>query len=80
MRRDTDMAHGTAEDFYDLVRGGLMDELGITATTSDENISIIAAKEFDEALEQGQVVTGIYTYLSALRDELAANDHEGEQS
>lgn len=61
-----------ASDFYSdhAIRATLAHDLGIGPDTTDDDLNAIAAAEFDAARDQGQIVSGIFSYLRDLRDGL----------
>jgi len=67
---NTDVVYGEASDFFAPVRGTLADDLGITASTTDDELNALAAAEFEMARDQGQIVSGIFSYLCEIRDSL----------
>jgi hypothetical protein len=77
MASTTDLVYGEAADFYSAEgwsRDAVAAQLGIGATTTDDELNAMASVEFQMARDQGQVVSGIYSYLRGLRDEIASHD------
>lgn len=68
-----DLWYGEAADFYSLVSATLAHDLGIGPDTTDDEINALAATEFQMAREQGQIVSGIFSYLRDLRDGLRSD-------
>jgi hypothetical protein len=75
-------AHDTVEiwdaaDWY--VDSSTTDDLGITATTTDEQLAEIATREDQAASADGYTVEGILEHLTAIRDRLVTDAEEIEE-
>lgn len=65
-----------AADWYRPVEDSLAEDLGITASTTDEELSAIAEKEEASAQSEGMRVEGILEHLEGVRDALKKESEE----